>query len=63
MTRAPFAFFVSSSAKRRIPDPALRNGSQIFKKWPEMVLCCWGFKENVSRETFFSSGEQITKQG
>src|SRR5208282_4286138 len=30
----------------------LRNGSQIFKKWSEMVLCCWGFHKNVSRETF-----------
>ena len=28
-----------------------------------MVLCCWGFEENVSRETFFSSGERIAKQG
>jgi hypothetical protein len=25
-----------------------------------MVLCCWGFYENVSRETFFSSGEENT---
>jgi hypothetical protein len=32
--------------------PELRNGSQIFKKWSEMVLCCWGFHKNVSRETF-----------
>jgi hypothetical protein len=30
----------------------LRNGSQIFKKWSEMVLSCWGFHKNVSRETF-----------
>jgi hypothetical protein len=30
----------------------LRNGSQIFKKWSEMVLTCWGFHKNVSRETF-----------
>jgi len=33
----------------RIPE--LRNGSQIFKKWSETVLCCWGFRKNVSRET------------
>ena len=33
----------------RIPE--LRNG-EIFKKWSEMVLCCWGFHKNVSRETF-----------
>jgi hypothetical protein len=28
-----------------------------------MLLCCWGFDENVSRETFFSSGEQTTNSG
>ena len=33
--------------------PELHNGSQIFKKWSEMVLCCWGFHKNVSRETSF----------
>ncbi len=27
-----------------------------------MALYCWGFYENVSRETFFSSGEQITNK-
>ena len=30
----------------------MRNGSQIFKKWLEMALSCWGFHKNVSRETF-----------
>ena len=45
-------FLCHSRAERRIRDPALRNGSQIFKKWSEMVLPCWGFDKNVSRETF-----------
>ena len=31
-------FSCHSRAKRRIPDLALRNGSQFFKKWSEMVL-------------------------
>jgi hypothetical protein len=30
---------------------AARNGSQFFEKWSEMVLSCWGFQKNVSRET------------
>jgi hypothetical protein len=41
----------------RIPE--LRNGSQIFKKWSEMVLCCWGFHKNVSRETFLVQENEI----
>ncbi|HEY9157981.1 MAG TPA: hypothetical protein VIO10_08595 [Candidatus Binatus sp.] len=40
---------------------AARNGSQFLEKSPEMVWSCWGFEKNVSRETFFSSGERITK--
>ena len=30
-----------------------RNGSQIFKKWSEMVLSCLALHKNDSRETFF----------
>jgi hypothetical protein len=56
-------FSCHSRAKRRIPDPALRNASQILEKWSDMVLCCWGFYENVSRETFLSSGDRITNNG
>jgi len=44
------------------PGSAARNGRQFFKKSSEMALPGWSFHENVSRETFFSSGEQTANK-
>ena len=52
ITPLPPAEALSAAEGEESRIPELRNGSQIFKKWSEMVLPCWGFDKNVSRETF-----------
>jgi hypothetical protein len=50
-----------SAAKN--PGPVIAQWPPIFEERSKTVLSCWAFHKNVSRETFFSSGEQIANDG